>query len=252
MITFSLFLSISSLYAKTLVVSDIDDTIKITDVLSKSKLVYNGLVKKKAFSGMSELYQSLNSPDTMIFYISGSPTLIEERVERFLHYNKFPQTDNVILKKGKITTAEYKLREIRKLILEIKPDKILLIGDDTQFDPEIYDIISKENGEKVDAIYIRAIQNRDLPHNDSIKNFFSPVEIAGFELLKGNINREQLQLVSKSFVTQSNASKVVINHRYCPLKGRDQILELEDKIVDQVVINSLELAQKKIIDTCKE
>jgi phosphatidate phosphatase APP1 len=49
---------------------------------------------------MSELFQKLNSTDTTIDYVSGSPTFIQERVESFLKFNKFPQAEKLILRKA--------------------------------------------------------------------------------------------------------------------------------------------------------
>ena len=88
----------TQLVAKTLVISDVDDTIKMTAVLSgKTMMTFNGLVRKKAFAGMSELYQELNNQDSTIFYVSGSPKIIKSRVNEFLDENNFPQKNNLIL-----------------------------------------------------------------------------------------------------------------------------------------------------------
>lgn len=246
----SLLLSFNS-YAKTLIISDVDDTIKVTNVLSKTSRIANALLSKKAFSGMSELYQELNENDTSIYYLSGSPTLIKSRVDRFLQYNQFPQEDNLILKKEKASTYDYKLTNIRKLIKEINPDKLILIGDDTEYDPEVYDTVSKENEGKVESIYIRAIQNRKLPENVLIKNFISSVEIAAFELIKGNLKPASLDKVTDSFINQDHSSKIVIKGRFCPSEGRTQLEELKTKMQEQSSIDDLQLANQKIINTCK-
>jgi phosphatidate phosphatase APP1 len=250
-LSLTLLLSLETTFAKTLVISDIDDTIKVTNVLSKTMVIFNGLFSRKSFSGMSELYQELNIADTSIFYVSGSPTYIRGIVENFLEYNNFPQKNNLILKDGSIPTYDYKLKEIRALILKNKPDKIILLGDDTEVDPEVYDTIFQENQTSVEGIYIRAIRNRKLPNNTLIKNFFSSVEVAALELLKGNVNVNGLNKVASSFLAQKDISKIVIPNRYCPSEGRAQIEELIQQVVDQSSIDSLERTQQKIIATCK-
>ena len=127
--------------ARTLIVSDVDDTIKMTGILNgNTTIAWNGLIRTKGFSGMSELYKELEIDDTVIFYVSGSPKIIKSRVSEFLEENEFPQQPNLMLKDW-ITedTVHYKTESIKTLIGRYNPDKVILIGDDTEHDPEIYD-----------------------------------------------------------------------------------------------------------------
>lgn len=233
---------------KTLVISDVDDTIKVTDVLgSKIDVVYNGLFSKKKFSGMSELYQRLNKKDTVIYYVTGSPQIIKGVVNEFLEDNFFPQSKNLILKnKIKDDTFNFKLEAIRKLIGEIKPDEMILIGDDTEFDSDVYTQIAKENPGQVKSIYIRAVQNKILQN----QNFFSPVEIAGAEFFKGRLSFNDLQSVANGFFKQEKNSKLAITNRYCPREGRVFIETLKQYSRDQKLIDLFEKTQEKIIETC--
>lgn len=246
-------LSINSLSAKTLIVSDVDDTVKVTDVLNKRNMVYNALFSKAEFSGMSELYREMNLTDTTFFYVSGSPKLLEEKVGDFLEFNKFPQKANLILKQGvKTHTYDYKVEAITNLIKKMNPDKIILIGDDTEYDPEVYETISKIFPSRVESIYIRAIRDRELPKSGNIKNFFSAVEVAGLEVLKGNLQTSSLIKVSASFIRREKGAKIVINGRYCPSIGRVQIEELKQSLNEQSSVDSLEQTQQKILDTCNK
>lgn len=245
-------LTYNSLYAKTLIVTDVDDTVKVTDVLSKTNAVYNALFSKAAFAGMSELYRQLDTKENIFYYVSGSPQIIESKVSSFLEFNNFPQNTNLILKSGlSAPTYEYKVAAITQLIQKLNPDKVILIGDDTEFDPEIYERISKDFPTKVESVYIRAIQDRALPKLDGIRNFFSAVEIAVLELNKGNLSSASLSKVAASFVQKSNGAKFYIKGRYCPSEGRVQIEELKQSAREQSVINALELTQETIITTCK-
>ncbi len=241
------------LMAKTLIISDIDDTIKLTDVLNKkTEIVRNALFSKKAFSGMSQLYKELNKKETDIHYVSGSPNLIRKVINNFLEDNNFPQNRNIVLKTKKVHTYEYKVEAIKDLIKELNPDEIILIGDDTEVDPEVYDTISKLNPLKVSGIYIRAVQNRELPSNGLMRSFFSAVEIAGVEHIRGTLNEESVGRVAKSFVNQDNKSELAIKKRYCPAEGRSEIEELKQQVSSLSVIEQLENSQAKIIKTCKK
>lgn len=253
---FALFLMLSaSAHAegvKRLIISDVDDTIKLTNVLAtKPTIVFNGLFRETAFSGMSELYQEFSDPDTSIVYISGSPQAIRSRVKEFLEENEFPQKNQLILRSSvKEDIIEYKLESIRKMIRATKPEKIILIGDDTEHDPEIYETIASEYSSKVDGIYIRAIQNRELPNVEGLKNFFSPVEIATNELLKGNLAKDSVLKVARGFILQTNDSKLSISKRYCPSLGRKQLEDAKAQIRDEDLIKALDRSQSKIIRHC--
>ena len=249
---FILLLTFNTTFAKTLIVSDIDDTVKVTDVLGMPSIIINGLFSVKEFSGMSELYRELNTNETAIYYVSGSPKMFKKKVDNFLSYNNFPQSPNLIMRKLGVTTSDFKLSVIRELIIKTMPDKIILFGDDTEFDPEVYDTLSKENEGKVESIYIRSIQNRRLPNNDLIKTFFASVEIAAFELFKGNLSESGFKKITTSFMNQANSSKVVIRGRYCPIDGRSQIEELKHMVNQQSAIDILNLTQQKIVKTCKD
>lgn len=248
-LTAFLVLSLPNLQAKTLIVSDLDDTIKVSDVLgSKAKNFYNALVKKTAFAGMSELYQELSNNETTIYYVSGSPKLIRSRVDNFLKDNKFPQRENLILKsKMSDDTFEYKTAAIRELIKKINPDKIIMIGDDGEYDPQVYNGIAQENPGVESAIYIRAISNRAGVE----KSFVAAVEIAGFEYLEGRLAGKSLVNVTRGFVTQSNHSAISIKDRYCPAEGSAGLEELIAKAPDQVTLGLFNMAQDKVKASCK-
>lgn len=246
----SLVMGASSLQAKTLIVSDVDDTVKMTDVLgSKPTVVINGLFKEKAFAGMSELYNEMAKiEETDVYYVSGSPKMIRFRVDEFLEENQFPQRKNLILKdKMSDDTYEYKTTEIKKLIAQLNPDKVILIGDDTEYDPEVYKNIQEAHPNLVEAVYIRSVKGRD----DVQTSFFSPVEIAAHEFVDGRLGKEAIGSSLQGFVKQTHDSGIALKKRYCPKEGRAQLEELKAKVADAEIVSLLDKAQSKIIKSCK-
>lgn len=242
--------SVQEISAKTLVVSDIDDTIKMTDILgSKSTIVINGLFREKAFAGMSELYNIMNRADTDIYYVSGSPSYIKFRIKDFLEENNFPQKENIVLKRRmKDDSYLFKVAAIRELIKKINPDKIILIGDDTEHDPHVYETINAENPGLVEGIYIRSIQNNQK--DGLIKTFITPIEIAGYESLSGRLEEKELNSIAKGFLEQTYDSGIVLKKRYCPKEGRETLEDLKAKLSSESS-ETIEKTQQKIIKTCK-
>jgi hypothetical protein len=245
-------LSVNSLHAKTLIVSDVDDTIKITNVLAKAKTIYNAFFLKEEFSGMSTLYNELNVGDTEFYYISGSPHFVKNKVINFLEKQNFPSPDHLILKTSMFdSTYTYKVAKIEKLIISEKPDKVILIGDDTEKDPEVYETISQRFPNLVQSIYIHSIKNRDLPKLKNLKNYFAATEIAAREMIKGNLLSASLKRVADSFVDTIKGNHIFIPGRYCPMEGRAQIEELKVILTETSEREALDLTQQKIISLCR-
>ena len=250
-----LLISFNLASARTIVISDIDDTIKMTGVLNnKISVGFYGVFGKRAFAGMSELYNEFHAKGLGIHYVSGSPQMIDCRIEDFLNERDFPQGDQRFLKdKISSDTYKFKMESIRNVIEKENPTSVILIGDDTEHDPDIYHDISKEYPEKISAIYIRAVRNAELPKNPLIKNFFSSVEIAANEIIRGELDYTGLDNVTHGFVKQTKDSGIQLEDFYCPKSGRDEInhLMLHSKLSDTAIVKLLLRAQNKIMKACK-
>lgn len=249
-------ISFNSVSAKTLVISDIDDTIKMTGVLNnKVSVGFFGIFGKQAFAGMSELYSEFDAKGLEIYYVTGSPQIIDCRIEEFLSERDFPQVSQRFLK-DKISTDTYKFKmeSIRSLMAKENPTSVILIGDDTEHDPDVYNDISKEFPGRVAAIYIRAIQNAKLPENPLMKNFFSSVEIAANEMIRGELDYPGLENVTNGFVEQTKDSGIQLQNFYCPKSGRDEINDLisRSKFANTEIVKLLLRAQNKIMKACKD
>lgn len=249
-----LVLTLNSASARTVVISDIDDTIKMTGVLNnKLHVGFNGVFSKKAFAGMSELYNEYHAKGYGIYYVSGSPKFIDCRIEDFLDLREFPQSDQRFLKdKISSDTYKFKMESIRNVIAKENPTSLILIGDDTEHDPDVYNDISKEYPGLVESIYIRAVQNAKLPKNKLMKNFFASVEIAADDLIKNKLNYLGLENVVHAFVDQTKESGIQLASYYCPKEGRAEIAEhiTKDYVKDSAVIKLLLRTQAKIRKTC--
>ena len=174
------------------VISDIDDTIQKSDVVDKGKLLQNIFLKnyttQKRIYGMPELLNALDKNNDSningdIFYVSGSPINLSERIQNFLSYNTFPNGSIGLKKLGVGSQSdslthqeEYKLGKIRAILNSFPKKKFLLFGDSGEKDPEIYGQISKEFPDRIMGIYIHNVSNASqgstkfdgmVLHNDS-------------------------------------------------------------------------------------
>lgn len=131
-----------SAHSVTLVVSDIDDTIKVSHVLSTLDSAWNLPRVRNEFYGMAALMTALSEDATYYpNYLTNAPEIIGGFHKRFLNINSFPE-GRLLLRSGSSDT--HKLRELRKMRDQTKPDRFVLIGDNGERDVLFYDTFTKE------------------------------------------------------------------------------------------------------------
>lgn len=133
-------------FAGRVVISDLDDTLKVSHVLSKWESVRNGLSGTTAFAGMPELLRSLERPYEFpdFIYLSNAPAfLMWEQHKLFLAQNRFP--DGSLRLRDSVLNSSFKLQALREILTPVPDgDEVLLIGDNGESDPAVYAQIVRE------------------------------------------------------------------------------------------------------------
>lgn len=182
----SLSVEIASDAAPFLVVSDFDDTVAVTNVLSRRGLARAALLQdadtQPAVPGMSAFYGCLRGrrgPAPPPFaLVSGSPVQYAGRVNRFLRLHGFPHVALHLRQLGPGTLRGYKQPLLRKLLRRF-PHPVVLVGDSGEHDPEVYAEIRREFPGRVRAVYIRdAGRTRDPKRFEGMTLFREPREAA--------------------------------------------------------------------------
>jgi len=124
---------------KTLVITDIDDTIRSLNVRSSYlNMLDNALDSSRAFSGMSEILNILDQEGASIYYVSAVVEPFVGYSEEFLETNDFPQMDQFYHRGWFQDTYDFKLAEVERIIKREKPELILLLGDNADKDVAVY------------------------------------------------------------------------------------------------------------------
>jgi phosphatidate phosphatase APP1 len=149
------------------VISDIDDTIKVSGVHSKRALLRNTLLEEfKAVPGMAALYERLKEHDVVFHYVSASPWQLYSHLEAFLKSAGFPQgTFHLQDFRWKDVTAletalgahHSKQQRIQSVMDRYPNRQFILIGDSGQKDPEMYGALYRESKGEVVRILIRDV-----------------------------------------------------------------------------------------------
>ena len=159
------------------VISDIDDTLLETGVVSKLKwkVLVNSLFKhaenRMAFAGAATIYSKLHQgisgeEANPIFYVSNSPWNLYRYLEYFLKHNNFPKGPILLrdfrtpFDKTKKRKLSHKEHEIKNIIKTYPNKKFVLIGDAGEHDIDIYLDIVKHFPNRIKAIYIRTVNHK--------------------------------------------------------------------------------------------
>ncbi len=153
------------------VISDIDDTIKMTEVSQQKSLAKNILINPyEVIPGMDHLYDNLRNKGNYFHYVSLSPWQLFLPLLKMLNENKMPM-DSIHLRefhwkqirsweklKG---NPQEKKTAINKIITDFPLHQFTLVGDIGEVDPEIYAELYKVYPEQIAKILIRSHGDHD-------------------------------------------------------------------------------------------
>jgi phosphatidate phosphatase APP1 len=149
------------------VISDIDDTIKVTEVTDRKKLLQNTfLLPFRAVDGMADVYRRWSSGGAKFHFVSASPWQLYEPLAEFARQAGFPAATfhlrQIRLKDSSVLSLladplEAKLQMIEPLMATFPHRRFILVGDSGERDPEIYGRIAEKHPDQVLRIYIRDV-----------------------------------------------------------------------------------------------
>jgi len=129
----------------TLVISDVDDTIKQSNVQSRISALLRARDDKSRFLGMSELYQWIarTQANTKFYYVSNAPARWMEKVHQsFLANGNFPPGS--YHPRRNWDASVHKINTISRILQNQKPTQVIFFGDNTQKDATVYSFLTKK------------------------------------------------------------------------------------------------------------
>ncbi len=149
------------------VVSDIDDTVKISNVRDRRALMANTFLNPfEAVPGMARAYAALADGGAMFHYVSSSPWQLYPALSQFFaaaglpvgsfHLREIGLGDRSFLDLFD-TPADAKVPTIAEIIRRWPQRRFVLVGDSGEQDPEIYARIYREFPDNVLHIFIRNV-----------------------------------------------------------------------------------------------
>jgi hypothetical protein len=149
------------------VVSDIDDTVKVSEVRDRRALLANTFLREfRPVPGMAELYRRWAAAGAVFHYVSASPWQLYAPLSEFLHAHDFPagtfhlksfRPRGAGLRKV-LASPEKTKRQAVAAVLEAFPGRrFVLVGDSGERDPEMYAGLARDHPGRVARVLIRDV-----------------------------------------------------------------------------------------------
>ena len=147
------------------VITDIDDTIKVSEVSDKARLLKNTFLEPyEAVAGMAAIFEKLAANEAVFHYVSSSPWQLYEPLEAMLRTTGFPR-GSLHLKQFRwkdssffdlfAPAGETKLPVVESLIQRFPDRRFVLFGDAGELDPEIYGELARRYPTRILLVCIR-------------------------------------------------------------------------------------------------
>lgn len=184
--------------SKVGVISDIDDTFLVSHsgnfLMKLYVMLLKNINKRKVFDDVVPHYQALSragqeneTASNSFFYVSSSEWNLYEFIDSFTRIHKLPKA---VIKLKKIKTGisdflftgrgshDHKFEKIKDIIMFYPNLEYVLLGDDSQKDPYLYERVVKIFPKNIKAIYIRQTSKRKKAKTEIILKNIESMQVS--------------------------------------------------------------------------
>lgn len=219
---------VSPIGAKTpfVLITDVDDTIKVSQILDPVGKVIRFLTDPVAFAGMSTLYHQLldhanrDGRDYGFAVVSGTPWILGFSVWEFLEDFAFPEASIVATRPLATETLAFKSDEISKILDQnaLNGGHVLMVGDDTEVDYAAYQAAKGQVADlraMTTEIFIRRVSGSANNQSETYA-FDSAADIAVVQFLGGRLTEAEVEVVFAEVEAERDLEKLFVPGQYCP------------------------------------
>ena len=188
------------------VITDIDDTLKHTQVDCKESLLVNTFLREfRTIAGMAGLLRGWAERGAAVHYVSSSPWQLYQHLADHLQTEGFPDGSfhlrafrlrDHLIRRLLMLRRSGKAAVIRGILKTFPQRKFVLVGDSGEHDPEIYGALARKYPTQVASVLIRQMDGpknaparyqrafRGVPY-DVVRLFREPGELGDIALPAG-------------------------------------------------------------------
>ena len=163
------------------VISDIDDTLKISQVAHSRQLLHNTFLNPFAtVPGMAPLFRSWAEQGAAFHYVSSSPWQLFEPLDTLLRESGFPigsyhlrsyRFGDPSVFKIFLSRKRNKYNIIKSMFRMFPQRRFILVGDSGEKDAEIYGKIARKFPDQIERILIRRVEGKPWTRQRVAKAF---------------------------------------------------------------------------------
>ena len=175
------------------IISDIDDTIKVSEVFDRRELLRNTFLRPfRPVPQMAAIYRRWADAGAIVHYVSSSPTPLYEPIREFFAGERFPlgpvhlralHLHNANLLELLVTKPSSKRRMLAELLRVFPHRRFILVGDSGERDPEIYGALARRFRNQVRRIIIRRAPGRRM-HVERCQRAFRGLPFDGWNVFE--------------------------------------------------------------------
>ena len=150
------------------VISDLDDTIKVSEVTDKKALIRRTFLEQfQPVTGMADLYRRWEADGAAFHYVSSSPWQLYAPLDAMCRDAGFPR-GSFHLKSFRVKDSSFldlfaspeatKPAVIEPILAAFPKRRFIFVGDSGEKDPEVYGAIARKHPGQVVRILIRAVK----------------------------------------------------------------------------------------------
>ncbi len=237
--------------AKTILISDIDDTIKDSQMKPAAlsiaatasqywHMMTTILSSNNSFIGIPLIYTALAANGVEIHYVSGGIEFFGALPEKFLQSSGFPKGRLWMRPNLSVKTEDYKLAQIQKIILSEPTANFILLGDNGEKDVTVYRKLKADPnfGNQIREVYIHHLYSNDIGEvlTSDQKPFLTAADLAIQLLESGALTEGQTYQVLRTVEQGLSSPFQGIQRRTFPALVP---LDLSD-------LNQLKLSEKQV------
>lgn len=210
------YISTTTVFAKTSVISTVEDTLQRTRGESFREF-YQSLLVHKVFEGM----------DAFLKNYPGDLYLLSEKYDP-LAFNIDGLLDEVDLEPKELVTRSpflfpseesYKLSQARRII-DSSSDSFVLIGNDKGVDQKVFQKLRKLYGPRIQGAYLHVVENKKLPKG--LIPYNTAFDIAVSEYSQGRMGKKETLNIGSSINKLEKFHKVFPKNSHCP-RNKNQL-----------------------------
>ncbi|GEM_PF-1107697 len=192
------------------ILSDLDDTIKITQSSGEP----GDLVGMRVFTGMPGFLEATKDYTNELHVLSASPSIMRSHISNIFKKYKIDVKSLTLRDDIFEDKFQYKVREIKK-ILNRTSDDFILIGDDLGEDPEVYAEIVHLYPNRILASYIHVINDRFISHLN-LTRFYTTSELYLREFTAGRMIGSRVMKGLEEVMAETRMEFIFPRRAYCP------------------------------------